>query len=313
MGSSTERAGEGPPVHGRERELARIEALLGGARAGRGGALVLGGAAGVGKSTLLAGARARAGGMTVLATSGVESEAELPFAALHALVRPVLDRLDGLPEVQANALRGALGLGPDAGEHRLVVSVAVLSLLAEAAECEPVLCLVDDAHGLDAASAETLAFVARRLEVDRVACMFATRDGAGGGFDAAGLDELALGGLAPAAAAGLLQRAAGEPLAPAVHAWLLEATEGNPLALLELRAALSPAQRRGTEPLLGPPPVSARVERAFVARVERLPDATQTLLLTAAVDDSGDLATVLAAAERLDVAAEALDCAQRAG
>jgi DNA-binding CsgD family transcriptional regulator len=312
VSSSTEPPGDGPPVYGRERELARIEALLGAAREGCGGALVVGGAAGAGKSTLLAAARARAGAMTVLATSGVESEAELPFAALHALVRPVLDRLDRLPEVQANALRGALGLGPDAGEHRLVVSVAALSLLAEAAEFAPVLCLIDDAHWLDAASAETLAFVARRLEIDRVACVFATRDAAGGGFDATGLDELALGGLAPAAAAELLERAAGEPLAPAVHAWLLEASEGNPLALLELCAALNPAQLRGSEPLLGPPPVSARVERAFVARVERLPDATQTLLLTAAVDDTGDLATVLAAAERLDVAAEALDCAERA-
>src|SRR3954447_2321906 len=261
-----------------------------------------------------AGGRAprRAGGAPVLATGGIESEAELPYAALHALLHPVLDRLDGLADVQAHALRGALGLGPDAGEHRLLRSVAVLSLLAEAAERAPVLCLVDDAHWLDAASAETLAFVARRPDVDRVACVFATRDGAGGSFDPAGLDELPLGRLSPAAAAAPLERPAGEPLAPAVQAWLLEATEGNPLALIELCAALTAAQRRGHEPLLGPPPVSTRVERAFVARVERLPDATQTLLLTAAVDDSGDLATVLAAAERLDVAAEALDPAERA-
>src|SRR5919199_6516621 len=122
VGSPTGGPGDGPGVYGRERELARIEALLGAAREGRGGALVLAGAAGAGKSTLLAATRARAGAMTVLATGGVESEAELPFAALHALLRPVLDLLDGLPEVQANALRGALGLGPDAGEPRPVGS-----------------------------------------------------------------------------------------------------------------------------------------------------------------------------------------------
>src|SRR3954451_5670584 len=204
MGQSVERPGEGPPVYGRERELDRIAELLDPAGAGRGRALVVAGAAGAGKSTLLAAARARAGGATVLATGGIESEAELPYAALHALLHPVLDRLDGLPDVQAHALRGALGLGPDAGEHRLVVSVAVLSLLAEAAERAPVLCLVDDAHWLDAAPAQTRGFVPRRLDVDRIACVFATRDDAGdAGFDPAGLDELALGGLAPPAAAEL--------------------------------------------------------------------------------------------------------------
>src|SRR3954452_773494 len=135
IGPSTERPGEAPPVYGRERELDRIAELLDAAGAGRGRALVVSGAAGAGKSTLLAAARARAGGATVLATGGIESEAELPYAALHALLHPVLDRLDGLDglaDVQAHALRGALGLVPDAGEHRLVVSVALLRLPPQA-------------------------------------------------------------------------------------------------------------------------------------------------------------------------------------
>src|SRR4051794_23958763 len=134
IGPSTERPGEAPPVYGRERELDRIAELLDAAGAGRGRALVVSGAAGAGKSTLLAAARARAGGATVLATGGIESEAELPYAALHALLHPVLDRLDGLADVQAHALRGALGLGPDAGEHRPLVSLALLSPPADAAQ-----------------------------------------------------------------------------------------------------------------------------------------------------------------------------------
>ena len=134
--------------------------------------------------------------MCVLGCAGVEAEVELPFAGLHQLIRPILSRLDALPEIQAGALRGALALGPAAGEHRLVVAVAVLSLLAEAAAERPVLCLLDDAHRLDDASAETLSFVARRLGPERVGFLFAAREGDARDFEAHDLPVLRLGGTA---------------------------------------------------------------------------------------------------------------------
>jgi predicted ATPase len=229
---------------GRDAELARIAALLDGARASCSGALVIRGPAGAGKTALLEAARARADGMCVLESSSVESEVELPFAALHQLLRPLLDGIEALPEIQARALRGALGLGPSTTDHRFVVSVAVLSLLAEAAEERPVLCLVDDAHWLDDASAETLAFVARRLQAERVVVLFAARDGDARDFDAPKLPELHLPGLSRDAAAALLSRQA--ELSPDVREQLLDATRGNPLALLELEAGLTP--RSGPAP-----------------------------------------------------------------
>jgi DNA-binding CsgD family transcriptional regulator len=300
-------------LYDRDAELARIDNVLEGARGSRSGALVLRGAAGAGKSALLDETGERAPDMWVLSSSGVESEAELPFAALHQFVRPVLSRIETLPEIQARALRGALGLGADGGEHRFLVSVAVLSLLAEAAEDRPLLCLVDDAHWLDDASAETLAFVARRLHAERVAILFAARDGDARHFEAPALPELHVGGLTRNAAVALLDRHTKGALSPEVREHLVEVTGGNPLALLELSSALNDDQRAGVEPVLGPLPVSTRIERAFLVRVRRLPEPTQTLLLVAAADDSGDLATVLDAAEQLDVPAEALDSAEWAG
>ena len=289
-----------------------IDRLLDGARGSRSGALVLRGAAGAGKSALLDEARVRAGDMAVLCCSGVESEAELPFAALHQLVRPLLSRIGALPEIQARALRGALGLSAGGSEHRFLVSVAVLSLLADAAEERPLLCLVDDAHWLDEASAEALAFVARRLEAERVAIVFAGRDGDARDFAAPSLPELPVDGLTRDAAAALLDDHTRGSLSSDVRDQLVEATGGNPLALLELSSALSDDQRAGAEPLLGPLPVSGRIERAFLVRVRRLPAPTQVVLLVAAADESGDLATVLDAAGRLGVAVEALDSAESA-
>jgi predicted ATPase len=151
-------------LYGRDAERSIIGGLLEGARESRSGVLVIRGEAGVGKSALLEDARERAPGMQVLACVGVESESALPFAALHQLLRPVLRHLQKVPRPQADALRGALGLAAARGDDRFLVSLAVLSLLAEAAEQRPLLCLVDDAHWLDDASADALVFVARRLE-----------------------------------------------------------------------------------------------------------------------------------------------------
>jgi predicted ATPase len=168
-----------PPVQliGRDRERAAIDRVLAEARGSRGGALVLRGEPGYGKSALLDYARSRSGGMQLLRAVGVEPEAELPFAALHQLLRPTLDRLDRIPEVQASALGGALGIAKSSADSRFVVALAVLTLLAEVAADRPLLCLVDDAHWLDQPSADALSFAARRLEAEPIAMLFAARTG----------------------------------------------------------------------------------------------------------------------------------------
>ena len=304
---------EATPLYGRQAELERIGALLDAARASRSGVLVLRGEAGIGKSALLEQAGERAGAMRVLSCRGTESERRLPFAALHQLVRRILDHADAIPGVQASALRGALGFEPSARAGRFLVSLAVLSLLAEAAESAPLLCAVDDAHWLDDASASALLFAARRLGAERIAMLFAGREGEEARFDPVGLPELRLAGLDPDAARALLERCAAGRLARDVAERLVNATAGNPLALLELVAELTEAQRSGAEPIFGPLPVGAHVERSFLRRVRGLPRATQQLVLLAAADDSGDLTAVLDAAARLDIAAGALDEAERAG
>jgi DNA-binding CsgD family transcriptional regulator len=299
-------------LYGRDPERARVGELLDGARSLRSAVLVISGEPGVGKSALLEEARDLADGMTILSGGGVESETHLPFAALHQIVRPVLHYVESLPQTQADALRGALGLVAG-GSDRFLVSLAALSLLAEAAERQPLLCLVDDAQWLDDASADALVFVARRLDAEGIAMLFAAREGELRRFEAPGLPELHLGGLDPAAAGALIDRHDGVALSSEVRDRLVVETGGNPLALLELSPALTDAQLSGAEAMLAPIPVSARVERAFLARVDRLPEESQTLLLVAAADDTGELATVLRAAAQLGAAPEALDSAEQAG
>jgi predicted ATPase len=202
-------------LHGRVLERDRIGALLDAARASRSGALVLRGEPGIGKSALLEDARERASDMRVLSARGVESESELPFAALHQLLRPALGPLDQLPPAQAEALKGALGLGDGSTHERFLVFAACLSLLSELAEQQPVLCLVDDAHWLDSSSADALRFVARRLDAEGIVLLFAAREGEVRAFEAADVPSLQLHGLDVDAAAELLtQRARAPPLLP---------------------------------------------------------------------------------------------------
>jgi DNA-binding CsgD family transcriptional regulator len=300
-------------LYGRDAERGLIGELLDGARESRSGVLVLRGESGVGKSALLEEAREQAADMRVLSSRGVESEAQLPFAALHQLLRPVLRSMDKLPEPQARALRRALGLEEGGGDDRFLVSVAVLSVLAEAAERRPLLCLVDDAHWLDEASADALVFAARRLEAERIVMVFAAREGEIRSFQGPALPELSLASLDPDAAGALLEHETDTALTSEVRDRLIAETRGNPLALLELSSALSEGQLSGAEPVLAPLPVSAQVEQAFVARVRGLPEETQALLLVASADDSGELAIVLRAAAVLGVTAEALDAAERDG
>src|SRR5215510_5911301 len=241
-------------LHGRHQECAAVDRLLQAARQGRSEVLVLRGEAGVGKSALLAYAAGRARGMMVLRAAGVEAEVELPFAALHQLLRPLLERLDRLPAPQAAALQAAFGLAAAPGGHdrggehvgdRFLLSVGVLSLLADAAEQRPLVCLLDDANWLDQASADALVFAGRRLGAEGIGLLFAARDAEPRRFDAPGLRELRLGGLDGTAAARLLADAVPSAPAAQVRDRLLSAAGGNPLALLELPAALSsPAGRR---------------------------------------------------------------------
>lgn len=292
---------------GRAEERARIGGLLAGVRAGRSGALVLHGDPGVGKSVLLAHAVALAGEMRVLRAAGVETEVDLPFAGLHQLLRPVLGLVARLPTRQAEALLGALGLADHRSEDRFLVALAALSLLSEAAEDGPVLCVMEDAHWLDQPSVEAVAFAARRLDAEGVAVLAATRDGPW-----PGLPGLHLRGFSRADALALLREGAGD-LAPQVGDRLVEETGGNPLALVELTASLSPAQLAGDDALPQQLRLSDRVQEAFLGRVRALPQDSQTLLLLAAADDTGDRAVVFRAGRELDVAATALEAAERAG
>ncbi|MFC4123599.1 AAA family ATPase [Nocardia rhizosphaerae] len=280
-------------LHGREAEQARIDELLAGAAAGRSGALVLRGEPGIGKSALLDYAAAQ--GIPSARSAGVESEAELPFAALHLLVRPGMALVRQLPPRQRDALESAFGLGDSAPADRMLIGLAVLTLLAEEAADGPLLCLIDDAHWLDRASAEALLFAARRLDAEGVVMLFATRSGPAD-FPAPGIPELALSGLRAEAAAALLD-AGPTPLTPANRYRILTESGGNPLALLELPSVVG-AVGDTARPL----PLTQRLQLAFHGRIARLPAATKTMLLLAAVAGASDLAPILRAAHTLGAA-----------
>jgi DNA-binding CsgD family transcriptional regulator len=297
---------------GRDRVCAVIDRLLERAEKGESGSLVLRGEAGLGKTALLGYAASRAAGKRVLSVTGVEAESDLDFAGLHSLVRPIVGVLPQLPAPQREALGAGLGLIPAAGSDRFLVSAGVLSLLAEAAEERPLLCVVDDAQWLDAPSADALVFTARRLGAEGIVILFAVRDGERRRFDAPGLDDLVLGGLDHRSARVLLDR--GTPaLAPAVRERLLEDAAGNPLALLELPAGLSDVQLTGRATLPDAIPLSARLQGAFRQRVERLPSSTRAALLLAAAEGDGEPAIVLRAVAAVGLSTDSLDSAERAG
>ncbi|MEX5259743.1 AAA family ATPase [Kocuria sp. CPCC 205263] len=300
-------------IQGRQQERAAITALVEQAQASRGGALVVRGLPGVGKSVLLEDAAARTHGVKVLRTRGVESESPLAFAALHRLLRPLLAHIGRLPAPQAHALRAAFGEITAEGVDRFLVFLAVLSLLAEAAEHSPVLAVVDDAQWLDDVSAAALLFVARRLDAERVALLFGARDGDERRFDSGDLPELNLAGLDTTDAAELLERQSGTAVPADVVRELMVSTGGNPLALVELARSLAPEQLAGTSRLPHPVPLTTGVERAFLDRCRRLPETAQTFLLVAAADDTGRLRTVCRAARALGAGDESLDAVEASG
>ncbi|WTW97296.1 AAA family ATPase [Streptomycetaceae bacterium NBC_01309] len=300
-------------LFGRGGELAALARLIEDARGGRGSALALTGPPGIGKTALLGEAAAYAEGFRILRTTGIESEAGLPFAALHQLLAPALDRIAELPEPQAAALRGAFGLARPSDDARLLVGLGLLTLLGELAEAEPVLCVVDDTQWLDVPSATALGFAARRLGAERVAVLFAVRDGeaaeaggAAGGL--AGIPTLAPAPLdAESAAAALAVRS--PDLAATVRARILAESSGNPLAIHELAAALNDAQRAGAAPL--PAALGARdaVARTFRGRLVELSPGARRLVTVAAAHGSSEVGTLLAAARSLGCELGDLDAA----
>ncbi|HYN71306.1 MAG TPA: AAA family ATPase, partial [Nakamurella sp.] len=296
-----------------ERERERVTGLLDEARDSRGGALVVHGPPGVGKSALLADGVAHAEGMQVLRTQGIESESPLAFAALQRLLRPAMRYAERLPAPQATALRAAFGEADDRATDRFLVFLAALSLLAEAAEEAPVLCVIDDAHWLDDASAAALLFVARRLGPERVALLFAARDGDLRRFDSGELPELTLGGLDVAAADRLLSERAGAPVSADVRDRLMAQTGGNPLALVELPVALTPGQLTGREQLPAQLPLTQGVQRVFLDRCRRLSPSAQTVLCVAAADDTTRVSVVRQAADVLGAGPAAFTEAEGSG
>lgn len=287
--------------------------MLGDARTGRSGALIVVGEPGVGKTILLEHARRMADGFSVLAGRGTEFEYHLPFAGLSEVVRLLLSHLSEIPEPQAAALAGALALGPPVATDRFTTYAGVLSLLAAGAARTPLLVVVDDAHWLDHASAEALLFAARRMEAEGVVLLFAAREGEGDVLETSGLPVLRLVGLEEEDSRALLEARAEVPVAPEVAQALHRATGGNPLALVELASTLSPEQLAGTHHLDEPFPLGPGLEPAFRRRVARLPGVTRRALLVTAAASPAAGAVLGPAMERLGSALEALAPAEEAG
>ena len=300
----------GRSLRGRRSECEALEDVVASLSAGDSRALVLRGEAGVGKTALLSYLAAQAAKCRVVRAMGVESEMELPFAGLHQLCAPMLDRLGHVPEPQSRALATAFGLRSGDSPDRFLIGLATLTLLSDVAGERPVLCVVDDAQWLDRASAQLLAFVARRLDAEGIALVFAEREPS---RELAGLPELAVGGLAEDDARALLDSAVAGPLDRGVRDRIVAETHGNPLALMELPHGLPHAELAGGFGLAAGAPLSGQIEESFRRRLGRLPPTTQELLLIAAAEPVGDAVTVWRAAELLGVSRQAAEPASEAG
>ncbi len=283
---------------GRQREREVLGRLLNAARGGDGGALVVHGEPGVGKTALLDWTVEEGRQFRVLRTVGVEGEMELPFAALQQLCSPILDRSERLPDPQRDALGVAFGLSAGQAPNPFLVGLAALGLLSEASEERPLLCVVDDAQWLDRASARALAFVARRLLAERIALVFAAREV---GSALAGLPELRVEPLGHRDARALLESVLPARLDEHVLDRIVLETHGNPLALLELPRGMTPIQLAGGFGLPVAVPLSASIEESFTRRLARLPGDARRLLLIAAADPTGDPAVVWRAARQLAI------------
>jgi len=288
---------------GRGQQYRALDGLLAEVRAGRSRVLVVRGEPGIGKTALLGYAAQAAPDFQLARAEGVESEMELPFAALQQLCGRMLGRLGMLPGPQRDALGVAFGLCAGGAPDRFLVGLAVLGLLSEVAAGRPLLCLVDDAQWLDQASAQVLAFVARRLDAETVALVFGTRDRAGEG-GLAGLPGLVVAGLAEADARALLAAVLPGRLDERVRDRIIAESAGNPLALLELPLGVTAAELAGGFGVAGPLPLASRIEDSFRRRVAPLPELTRRLLLLAAAEPTGDPALLWRAAGLLGLSAD---------
>ena len=287
---------------GRRDEAQILQGLLAGVRRGTGGALVVQGEPGIGKTALLDFVAASALDLRVTRVAGVESEMELSHAGLHQLLPPFLPDIAGLPGPQRRALHGAMGLVDRVEPDRFLLALAVQALLAEVAASRPLLCIVDDIQWLDRESREVLAFVARRLESDGIALVFTVQEPVGSAAMFPGLPHLRLAGLPDVEARELLESSVAGPLAGEVRDRIVAEAHGNPLALLELSGALTPEQLAGSSPPIEPLAFGSRLQRRLLRQVRSLPKDAQTLLLLAAAEPSGDSALVWGAASGLGLA-----------
>jgi hypothetical protein len=296
----------------RSEEKRALRLLLKAATDGYSGSLVLRGEPGIGKTALLDYAIAQASGMQVARLAAVESEREVGFAALQQLLIPFLPEVDVLPEPQREALRSAFGITKaEAGApDRFLVGLATLTLLAGLASRQPLLVAVDDGQWLDQASAEVLAFVARRVQADSIALLFAVREPAGRRLPLDGLSELHLTGLSERAARALLATVIDGPLDDDMAASLIAGANGNPLALMELPDELREGRLAGRLRLPEQFPVGTLLRERFLRQVDALPADTRALLLLAAADPSGDPAVLWRAAATLGLTPDAAAAAE---
>jgi hypothetical protein len=293
----------GSALHGRHRECEALARLVAGVRASRSSVLVLRGESGVGKTALMDHVLRIAPDCRVLQVGGTESEMEIAFAGLHQLCAPMLQRLEDLPGPQRDALHTAFGLREGAAPDRFLVGLAILTLLSEVAAERPLVCLIDDAQWLDQASAQALAFAARRVLVDPVALIFAVREPSDD-RELIGLPEMLVEGIGDGDARLLLASAFPGRLDDRVQDQIIAEARGNPLALLEMRRGLTPAELAGGFGLRDARPVPSRIEQRFVRRLHPLPRETQRLLLVAAAEPTGDASLLWRAADRLDIEAD---------
>ncbi|MDH2413904.1 AAA family ATPase [Nocardioides sp. CER19] len=298
---------------GREREQQQLGLLLGHARNGQGGSVLVVGEPGIGKTALLEATSGNAEAMQVLRVAGFESESTMPYAALQRLCIPLRDHLAALPGRQQDALLVAAGVADGPPPDRFLVGLGILGLLTTAATTEAVLCVVDDAHLLDQESLDALAFVARRIEVEPVAMLFAARDSSDVSSRLNGVRELRLAGLRMDAAVKLLTRSMSEPIDPVAAVQVAHAMNGNPLALIDLAQEVSTRQLEDLALADDPLPVGPRLEAHYLHKVRAADDPVQNWLLLAAADSTGNIGLVRSAARLLDLSDDTADRAELAG